>query len=101
MFFVFAATISGGMAAGAWVLQYGGLWAASAALLAGGASALQAVLVLHALRRREQEAAPTLDEQADEAVAKLRAVARQGGSPGRTCAPRRGKAAKDRSRAVP
>ncbi|KMO15930.1 hypothetical protein [Methylobacterium platani] len=54
MFFVVAATISGGMTAGAWTLQYGLGWACVFGILAATASGAQAMLVLGAIERREE-----------------------------------------------
>lgn len=54
MFFIVAATISGGLTAWAWTLQFGSGWAALFGLLAATACGLQAALVLAAVERREE-----------------------------------------------
>ena len=54
MFFIIAATISGGLTAWAWTLQYGHGWAAAFGLLAAAACGLQAALVLGAIERRDE-----------------------------------------------
>ncbi|TNC13481.1 hypothetical protein FF100_11850 [Methylobacterium terricola] len=54
MFFIVAATISGGLTAWAWTLQYGSGWALAFGLLVATACGLQAALALGAIERRDE-----------------------------------------------
>ncbi|KMO44886.1 hypothetical protein VQ03_00880 [Methylobacterium tarhaniae] len=60
MFFIVAATISGGLTAVAWTLHFGLGWAVVFGLLTAAVSGAQAALILGAIERREErdEAAP-------------------------------------------
>ncbi len=53
MFFIIAATISGGLTALAWTLQYGTGWAIVFGILTATVCGAQAALILAAVERRE------------------------------------------------
>ncbi|GJD66409.1 hypothetical protein [Methylobacterium frigidaeris] len=53
MFFIMAATISGGLTAVAWTLQYGTGWAIVFGILTATVCGAQAALILAAIERRE------------------------------------------------
>ena len=53
MFFIVSATISGGLTALAWTLQYGTGWAIVFGILAATVCGAQAALILEEIERRE------------------------------------------------
>ncbi|MET7243695.1 hypothetical protein ABZT49_10030 [Methylobacterium sp. EM32] len=56
MFFIVSATISGGLTALAWTLQYGTGWAIVFGILTATVCGAQAALILAAVERREDPA---------------------------------------------